>query len=120
MYIRNINPCCYHDQESISLHQAAIKGILHTEKDFIQQGKWQTGNRFSQWTLDSLTKAEGDMIADWAFNMTRMVFGRTRSEILDTVQCIIKQDGRAFPFVNCRPGKDKYHAFLKRHPELYT
>lgn len=81
-------------------------------------GRPEIGSRNGPWTV--LTKAEGDMIADWAFNMTRRVFGRTRSEILDTVQCIIKQDGRAFPFVNCRPGKDKYHAFLKRHPKLYT
>jgi hypothetical protein len=62
-----------------------------------------------------LTKAEKDMIADFAIKMAKMGFGRTRADILDTVQFIIKQDGRVCPFVNCGPGKD---CFLKRHPEL--
>ncbi|XP_060602779.1 uncharacterized protein LOC132755864 [Ruditapes philippinarum] len=103
--------------KGISLrHATKVYGIPKTTLSNKVNGKSDIGSRSGPGTV--LTKAEEDMIADWAIKMAKMGFGRTRAEILDTVQCIIKQDGRVCPFVNCRPGKDWYYAFLKRHPEL--
>jgi hypothetical protein len=43
--------------------------------------------------------------------MAAIGFGRTRNELLDTVQKILERDQRPNPFKNNRPGKDWYYAY---------
>ncbi|XP_061169161.1 uncharacterized protein LOC133178483 [Saccostrea echinata] len=63
-----------------------------------------------------LTENEEAKLADWACKMAAIGFGRTRNELLDTVQKILERDQRPNPFKNNRPGKDWYYAFIKRNP----
>ena len=65
-----------------------------------------------------LSSEEETRLADWAIQMAKIGYGRTKQELLDTVQKILNADGRPNPFTNNRPGKDWYQAFMKRHPEL--
>ena len=65
-----------------------------------------------------LNVEEEGRLADWMIDMSKIGYGRTRQELLDTVQKIIQADGRPNPFKNGRPGKDWYYAFMKRHPHL--
>lgn len=65
-----------------------------------------------------LSTEEENRLADWAINMSRVGYGRTKQELLDTVQKILNADGRDNPFTDNRPGKDWYIAFMKRHPIL--
>jgi hypothetical protein len=50
--------------------------------------------------------------------MSKIGYGRSKHELLDTVQKITQSDGRRTPFNNCRPGKDWYYGFMRRHPAL--
>ena len=42
----------------------------------------------------------------------------SKENLLDSVQSIVKSDGRPTPFTDGRPGKVWFYAFLKRHPDL--
>ncbi|XP_033726756.1 uncharacterized protein LOC117316324 [Pecten maximus] len=66
----------------------------------------------------ALTPAEENRLAEWAVNMAKIGYGRTKNELLETVKKIMDNDGRPNPFSNNKPGKDWYYAFVKRHPEL--
>ena len=50
--------------------------------------------------------------------MSRIGYGRTKEQILDVVQALVKKDGRPNPFTNGRPGKRWWELFKKRHPAL--
>jgi hypothetical protein len=50
--------------------------------------------------------------------MSKIGYGRSKHELLDTVQKIIQSDGRRTPFNNGRSGKDWYDGFMRRHPAL--
>lgn len=65
-----------------------------------------------------LTSAEEQRLVDWVLHMSRIGYGRTRQEVLDTVKRIIEVDGRTNPFKDNRPGKDWWYGFVKRHPEV--
>ncbi|XP_071109876.1 uncharacterized protein [Haliotis cracherodii] len=65
-----------------------------------------------------LSKDEERHLSDWAIHMSSIGYGRTRDELLDTVQKIIKLDGRENPFTDDRPGRDWFRAFLKRNPTI--
>ena len=57
-------------------------------------------------------------LVDWAVEMGRIGYGRTREQMSMMVKKILDKDGRQNPFVDNRPGKDWWYAFLRRHPEL--
>ena len=65
-----------------------------------------------------LTEAEEQQLADWAIEMGKIGYGCTREQISLMVQKPLDKDGRQNPFLNNRPGKDWWYAFLRRHPEL--
>ena len=50
--------------------------------------------------------------------MARIGYARTREELQNTVRCILEKDQMPNPFTNNRPGKDRYYAFRRRHPDL--
>ena len=59
-----------------------------------------------------LAHEEEEHLAKWAIQMAKIGYGRTKQELLDTVQTIMNADGRHNPFKNNRPGKDWYQAFM--------
>lgn len=65
-----------------------------------------------------LSPAEETRLANWLIEMSKIGYGRSKQELLETVKLIIKEDGRKNPFKEGRPGKDWYYAFMKRHPEI--
>ena len=65
-----------------------------------------------------LTPAEEQELADWAVQMGRIGYGRTREQISAAVKKLLDKDGRQNPFVDNRPGKDWWYSFLRRHPQL--
>ena len=50
--------------------------------------------------------------------MSKIGYGRTQEQIIETVKAILDKDGRNNPFVDNRPGRDWWHGFLRRHPKL--
>ena len=65
-----------------------------------------------------LTPAEEQELADWAVQMGKIGYGRTREQISAAVKKLLDRNGRQNPFVDNRPGKDWWYAFLRRHPQL--
>ena len=65
-----------------------------------------------------LTECEEQELVDWAVEMGRIGYGWTREQMSMMVKKILDKDGRQNPFVDNRPGKDWWYAFLRRHPEL--
>ena len=65
-----------------------------------------------------LTEAEENMLANWAVEMVKIGYGRTRQQITEMVKAILDKDGRPNPFSDNRPGKDWWYGFLRRHPNL--
>ncbi|XP_046568265.1 uncharacterized protein LOC124276668 [Haliotis rubra] len=64
------------------------------------------------------SETEENRLADWVVDMSRIGYGRTREELLTTVQNILDVDNRVNPFKNNKPGKDWFYGFLKRHPSI--
>ena len=65
-----------------------------------------------------LTPTEEDRLATWLIDMSKIGYGRSRQELIETVQKIVKADGRPNPFTDDRPGKDWFYGFMKRHPQI--
>ena len=65
-----------------------------------------------------LTEAEENVLANWAVEMVKIGYGRTRQQITEMVKAILDKDGRPNPFSDNRPGKDWWYGFLRRHPNL--
>ena len=74
--------------------------------------------RFVRGPTPYLTPAEEQQLADWAVQMGRIGYGRTKEQISSAVKKLLDRYGRQNPFVDNRPGKDWWYAFLRRHPEL--
>ncbi|XP_030854234.1 uncharacterized protein LOC115929451 [Strongylocentrotus purpuratus] len=65
-----------------------------------------------------LTMAEEAKIATWAIQMSRIGYGRTKPQILQMAQRIIRDDGRPNPFKDDKPGKNWFSRFMTRNPTL--
>lgn len=65
-----------------------------------------------------LSSAEELRLVKWCHDLAKSGFPLKIDDLLNTVQCIIKEDGRNTPFLNGRPGRKWYTSFLKRHPSL--
>ena len=65
-----------------------------------------------------LTDEDEKALVDWIIEMARIGYGRTRQQVFKTVKKILDRTGRPNPFVDNRPGKAWWYAFLKRHPQL--
>ena len=60
-----------------------------------------------------LTPAEEKELADWAVQMGKMGYRRAREQISAAVKKFLDRDGRQNPFVDNRPRKDWWYAFLQ-------
>ena len=65
-----------------------------------------------------LSDEEETQIVDWVLYMSAHGFPITKSILIESVACFIKELKRDNPFTNNRPGRSWYDSFLCRHPEL--
>ncbi|KAJ8879233.1 hypothetical protein PR048_019839 [Dryococelus australis] len=65
-----------------------------------------------------LTREEEDVLATWITTVAKAGYPITKTELLDSVQHIIKERNRKNPFVDNLPGRTWFLAFLKRHPNI--
>ena len=65
-----------------------------------------------------LTNEEEARLAKWAMEMAMIGYGRSKEQILLTVQKIVEMEKRPNPFKNGKPGKKWWQGFLRRHPDL--
>lgn len=65
-----------------------------------------------------LSNAEEIRLVQWCIDLAKCGFPKKKDDLLNTVQNILKEDGRKNPFKDDRPGKKWYQSFLRRHPEL--
>ena len=79
-------------------------------------GKLNVSDKQSPPTVLSATEEE--KLVQYAVHMSRISYGRTKEQILDVVQALVKKDGCPNPFTNGRPGKRWWELFKKRHPAL--
>jgi hypothetical protein len=65
-----------------------------------------------------LTEQEEALLSEWLIELCRRGIPINKDSLIDTVETIVKEDGRDSPFTDGRPGIGWFHAFMKRHPEL--
>jgi len=65
-----------------------------------------------------LGQDEEDKLVSWLRETTRRGSGRSKAQLLRTVQQILKAEGRPNPFTDDKPGDKWYNNFLKRHPDI--
>ena len=64
-----------------------------------------------------LSSRKEDILASWLIDMSKIGYGRSRKELIEMVQNIVRVDGRPNPFTNDPPGKDWFYGFMNRHPQ---
>lgn len=71
---------------------------------------------FFQLERTVLKRSEENRIVQWLTESARRGFGKTKAQVIDTVQSVIKEDkGRPTPFKDHRPGERWYQGFMSRH-----
>ena len=65
-----------------------------------------------------LTTDEETVLCNWLIELSRRGIPVQKKFLLDSIQQIITADPRPTPFVQNRPGKGWFKAFLRRHPNL--
>ena len=103
-------------EDKVSFREAALaygipKSTLHDH----YSGKVK-GTKRGPTTV--LSAAEESMLVEWALEMAKIGYGRTREQITEMVRQLLDKDGRSNPFVENRPGRDWWYGFLRRHPRL--
>ena len=103
----------------MSLREAEARyGIPKSTLGDYVSGRREIGSTRGPQTI--LTADEEKKLADWALEMALIGYGRTKEQILLTVQKIMEADKRPNPFTGHRPGNKWWSGFLKRHPNLAT
>ena len=95
---------------------AAFYGIPKSTLSEYTTGRRTIGSTRGPPTI--LTADEERKIVDWALEMSRIGYGRTKEQILLVVQKLVIADKRPNPFTDDRPGNKWWLRFLKRHPNL--
>jgi len=65
-----------------------------------------------------LRTEEENNLVEWIFYLSERGFPVNKNQLLDSVRDVIVELKRETPFVNNRPGRHWYEAFLRRHPQL--
>ena len=101
----------------ISFRHAAAKYDIpkSTLCDYVS-GKVEVGRKPGPPSVLSI--AEEKKLVEYAIEMSRIGYGRTKQQILETVQKILKKDGRENPFRDDKPGNKWWKLFVQRHTEL--
>ena len=112
-----INAVSVKHSQNLSYRKAA--SMFHVPKSMLylyDTGKIEVGAKQGPPTV--LTAAEEERLVQYAVHMSRIGYGRTKEQILNVVQALVKEDGRPNPFTNDRPGKRWWELFKKCHPAL--
>ncbi|KAJ8937533.1 hypothetical protein NQ314_011801 [Rhamnusium bicolor] len=80
------------------------------------KGKYEVNCRIGPSTV--LTSTEEQHLVKWLLTISDAGFPATRSQLLDSVQMIMKKLKRPNTFHNDRPGRKWFHGFLKRNPQI--
>ncbi|XP_030748956.1 uncharacterized protein LOC115877032 [Sitophilus oryzae] len=67
-----------------------------------------------------LTTEGEEKIANWLVSLAKCGFPLKKTDLLDTVETVLKNTGRENLFKDGRPGQKWYLSFLKRHPVIAT
>ena len=101
----------------ISFRQASAKyGIPKSTLNDYATGKIQVGWRPGPQPV--LTRDEQKQLVEWAVEMAKIGYGQTRRQICEMVKKILEKDHRPNPFIENKPGKDWWYAFLQQNPEI--
>lgn len=65
-----------------------------------------------------LTSEHEDELCNWIVDLAKCGFPLKKSELLLSVQKIVKEENLKTPFKNNRPGESWYAGFLRRHPNI--
>lgn len=65
-----------------------------------------------------LNRMEEDELVKWIVDMSEIGYGQCRQQVCLMVKKILDRDHRANPFPDNMPGKDWWHGFLRRNPQL--
>ena len=105
-------------KEGTSVRKAAEK--FHVPKSSLQDiisGKNKIGSRVGRKPV--FKPHEEKELVEWLKKMSRLGFGRTKKQVVETVQNILDKQGRTVPvFKNNKPGDDWWKHFLRRNPEI--
>ncbi|XP_077294939.1 uncharacterized protein LOC143917331 [Arctopsyche grandis] len=66
----------------------------------------------------ALNKEEECTLIEWIVEMSKSGFPITKNNIFDSVQLLIKKINRKNLFINDRPGRKWFDAFIKRNPAI--
>ena len=103
--------------KKLTLRQAeAVYGVPKSTLSDYVSGKVKLGQCQGPPTV--LSAKEEGKLARWALEMAAIGYGRSKEQILLTVQKIVEKDQRPNPFKDGKPGKKWWKGFLGRHPEL--
>ena len=99
-----INAVSVKHSQNLSYRKAA--SMFHVPKSTLylyDTGKIEVGAKQGPPTV--LTAAEEEKLVQYAVHMSRIGYGRTKEQILDVVQALVKKDGRPNPLRMIAQGK---------------
>ena len=112
-----INNAVVDMQRGMSARSAAVKwGVPRTTLQNRKKAGFQSVTRPGPPTI--LTPDEEKALCDWLIDLSHRGIPVQKKILLDSIQRILMAEPRPTPFVNNRPGKGWFHAFLRRHPSL--
>ncbi|XP_067217161.1 uncharacterized protein [Linepithema humile] len=91
-------------------------GIPRTTLLYKYRGKLPIGKNVGPTPF--LTKNEEAEVVKWIMHLSQRGFPIVKSQLINSVQLLIKNLARNTPFKHGRPGRHWYESFLKRHPEI--
>jgi len=104
-------------KEGMSARKAALQwGVPRTTLQNRKKGGFQPVLRRGPPTV--LTIEEETLLCDWLIELCHRGIPIQKHFLLDSIQQILTEDNRSNPFVNNRPGKGWFKAFLRRNPNL--
>jgi DDE superfamily endonuclease/Tc5 transposase DNA-binding domain len=102
-------------EAGMSVKKAALTwSVPRTTLNNLKLGRYKPDARPGPCTI--LTQAEELLLQEWIVEMSRRGLPMNRENLLDSIQVILSEDGRANPFLDNRPGNSWFKLFLKRHP----
>ena len=97
-------------EENLSLREAAGRyGIPKSTISTYLTGKSVIGKKPGPATI--LTPGEEKKLLDYALHMSEIGYGRTKDQLLEMVQKLMKAGNRPNPFTNDKPGKKWWRLF---------
>ena len=107
-----INSAVADMQSGMSARSAALKwGVPRTTLQNRRKAGFKSAARPGPATI--LTTDEETALCNWLIELSRRGMPVQKKHLLDSIQQIITTDGRQTPFVNNRPGKAWFRAYLR-------